>query len=358
MTESIINAAVIGVGRMGGHHARNYAGMTNHFKLVAVVDKNAEAAARAAETYGCRAFSSIDEMLAAKLDIKAATVAFPTVHHRAAAERLLAAGVDVLVEKPLSPTVEDGRAIVATAKKYSRILQVGHTERFNPVFVALKQHVIHPKFVEIHRISPMTFRSVDVGVVLDMMIHDIDIVQSLTRSPVKDVRAVGVRVLGEHEDICNARIEYENGCVANITASRLALKTERKMRLFSPDAYVSVDYAKKIGSMITRTANAAQLNLVREQLKKAADGDNDGLVDLSGIDYTKYVKYEELKVAATEPIRAELEDFHRAITTRGRPEVSGEDGLAAVETAIRIQQRVAEHKWDGVEADLPFPPVA
>jgi predicted dehydrogenase len=355
MTNAIIPAAVIGVGRMGGHHARNYAALTSHFKLVAVVDRNPDAASRAAETYNCRAFATVEELLAANMGVKAATVALPTIYHRAAAEPLLAAGLDVLVEKPLSPTVEDGRAIVQTAKKHARILQVGHTERFNPVFVALKKHVVHPKFVEVHRISPMTFRSIDVGVVLDMMIHDLDIVASLTRSPVKDVRAVGVRVLGDHEDICNARIEYQNGCVANITASRLALKTERKMRLFSPDCYVSVDYAKKIGSMITRTANEEQLALVREQLKKGEDG---GLADLAGIDYTQYVKYEELKVAATEPVRAELENFHHAITTRTPPEVPGEDGLTAVETAIRIQQRIAEHKWDGVQSDLPYPPTA
>jgi predicted dehydrogenase len=353
MSNQIINAAVVGAGRMGGHHARNYAGMGEHFKLVAVVDRNMEAAAKMAEQYKTQAFPSVEAMLAAKVEVKAATVATPTVHHRGVAELLLAENVDVLVEKPLSPTVEDGAAMVSIAHKHGRILQVGHTERFNPVFVALKKNVVHPKFVEIHRISPMTFRSIDVGVVLDMMIHDIDIVGSLTRSPVKEVRAVGVRVLGEHEDICNARVEYANGCVANFTASRLALKTERKMRIFSTDAYVSVDYAKKIGSMITRTANQEQLALVREQLKKGE------MADFTGIDYTKYVKYEELAIVDKEPVRAELEDFHRAIVTRNPPEVTGEDGLAAVETAILIQQRIAEHKWEGLDGmDGAFPPTA
>jgi predicted dehydrogenase len=348
----IINAAVVGAGRMGSHHARNYANMPEHFKLVAVVDRNMEAAAKMAEQYKAKAFPSVEAMLASNSGVKAATVATPTVHHRGVAELLLAENVDVLVEKPLSPTVEDGQAMVTLAHNHGRILQVGHTERFNPVFVALKKHVVHPKFVEIHRVSPMTFRSIDVGVVLDMMIHDIDIVGSLTRSPVKDVRAVGVRVLGDHEDICNARVEYENGCVANFTASRLALKTERKMRLFSPDAYVSVDYAKKIGAMITRTANAEQLGLVREQLKKGE------LADFSGIDYTKYVKYEDLSINDKEPVRAELEDFHRAIVTRSAPEVTGEDGLAAVETAILIQQRIAEHRWEGLDSahTAAFPP--
>ena len=350
MTETI-QAAVIGVGRMGQHHARNYASMAG-FKLAAVVDANRATAERVAAQYNCRAFATVSELLAAGLHIRAATIATPTVHHRAIAELLLCEGVDLLIEKPLAPNVEDGRAIVELAARQGRIVQVGHTERFNPAFVALKKFALAPKFIEVHRISPMTFRSIDVGVVLDMMIHDIDIVQSLVRAPVKEVRAVGVTVVGDFEDIANARIEYANGSVANLTASRLALKTERKMRLFAPDAYVSVDYAKKTGAVITRTANAAQLAHVREQIAKGE------LAELAQFDYTKFVKYEDLVSVEKEPLRAELEDFHRAVTTREPPEVTGEDGLSAVATAVRIQRCIAEHGWEGVTpATVPYPPL-
>lgn len=350
MTDNI-QAAVIGVGRMGQHHARNYASLAG-FALAAVVDANRPTAERVAAQYNCRAFATVAELLAAGLKIRAATIATPTIHHRAVAELLLCEGVDVLIEKPLAPSVADGQAIVDLAARQGRIVQVGHTERFNPAFVALKKFALAPKFIEVHRISPMTFRSIDVGVVLDMMIHDIDIVQSLVRSPVKEVRAVGVTVVGDYEDIANARIEYANGSVANLTASRLALKTERKMRLFSPDAYVTVDYAKKSGAVITRTANAAQLALVREQISKGE------LAELTQIDYTKFVKYEDLAITEKEPLCAQLEDFRRAITTRQPPEVSGEDGLSAVATAIRIRQCIAEHAWEGVTAATdPYPPV-
>ena len=200
--------------------------------------------------------------------IHAASVAVPTMLHRVSAEKLLAAGSDVLIEKPLAPTVADASAIVEAARRLGQILQVGHTERFNPAYRALKKYQLQPAFIEVQRISPMTFRSIDVGVTLDMMIHDIDIVNDLVKSPIKEVRAVGVAVVGEFEDVANARLTFQNGCVANLTASRLALRTERKMRLFSPTAYVSVDYQKKTGAVITKTANEKQLEHVRREIKQ------------------------------------------------------------------------------------------
>src|ERR1035437_407252 len=212
----VINAVVVGVGRMGQHHARNYAKIVG-YSLAAVVDKIPENAAKVAEPYGCKAFATVPELLAwskeSRTAINAASVAVPTVFHRAGAEQLMAAGVDVLIEKPLAPNVADARAIVDAARRLGRVLQVGHTERFNPVYRALKKYQLKPAFIEVHRISPMTFRSIDVGVTLDMMIHDIDIVNDLVRMPVADVRAVGVAVVGEHEDIANARLTFQNGCV-------------------------------------------------------------------------------------------------------------------------------------------------
>jgi predicted dehydrogenase len=221
MSETL-NAVVVGVGRMGQHHARNYSKIPG-YTLVGVVDQNPDNASKAATAYNCRAFASLDELLnfsrESNTPIHAASVAVPTRHHRATAEKLMAVGADVLIEKPLAPTVADATALVETAKKHNRILQVGHTERFNPAYRALKKYQLKPAFIEVHRISPMTFRSIDVGVTLDMMIHDIDIVNNLVHSPIKDVTAVGVAVIGEFEDIANARLTFQNGCVANLTAS-------------------------------------------------------------------------------------------------------------------------------------------
>jgi predicted dehydrogenase len=343
----IINAAVIGVGRMGQHHARNYAAIPG-FRLVAVVDQNAPAAQKAAQTYNCRACASIEELLqwsrATGTPVHAASVALPTIHHRQAAEQLAPAGIDLLIEKPLAPGVADARAIVELARAHGRVLQVGHTERFNPVLRALKKYAFRPAFVEVHRISPMTFRSIDVGVVLDMMIHDIDIVAHLVRKPVVDVRAAGVAVIGQFEDIANARLTFADGCVANLTASRLALRTERKMRLFSPTGYVSLDYQKKTGAVIAKTANEEQLDFVRREVREGR------ITDLQQIDYKQYVKYEDLAVEDCEPVRAELENFLAAVRTRGTtpPEVTGDDGLTAVDIATRITQSIAQHKWEGI----------
>jgi predicted dehydrogenase len=343
MTERL-NAVVVGVGRMGGHHARNYARIGG-FKLVGVVDQHLETRERVAGQYECKGFASVGEMLAwareTKTVVHAASVAVPTVYHRAVAEELIGAEVDVLIEKPLAPTVEDARAIVELAKKKGRILQVGHTERFNPVYRALKKYQLVPAFLEVQRISPMTFRSIDVGVVLDMMIHDIDIVNKMVGQPVSEVRAVGVPVLGQFEDIANVRLTFKNGTVANMTASRLALRTERRMRLFSPTGYASVDYQKKAGAVITKTANEKELERVRRELAEGR------ITDLQQLNYKELVKYEDLVIEDVEPVKAELEDFERAIRTRGEPEVTGDDGLAAVDIAGRICAAIAGHKWLG-----------
>jgi len=340
-TAGPVRVAVVGAGRMGTHHARVYSQMPE-CQLVGVCDPVAASACKVTGQYGGRAFASVAEMLAANVGVQAATIAVPTIYHRNIAEELLRAGVDILIEKPLAPNVEDGSAIVQLARAQQRVLQVGHSERFNPAVLALEKYALKPKFIEVHRISPMTFRSIDIGVVLDMMIHDLDIVNHLVKCPARDVVAVGVGVIGRHEDIANARITFTNGCVANITASRLALKTERKMRLFSPDAYVSVDYARKSGSVITRTANEAQLELVRQQV---ASGQ---IADLAQLNYPELVKYEELQIQDKEPLRAEQEAFIAAVKTRGIPPVTGEDGLAAVDLAVRIAQSIGENTWEGM----------
>lgn len=346
MTDTL-NAIVVGVGRMGQHHVRNYAKIPG-YSLIAVVDQSEENAKKIAAQYNCKAFKSVEELLRwsreSNTPTHAASVAVPTIHHRTVAEQLMDAKIDVLIEKPLAPTVADGLAIVDAAKKHGRILQVGHTERFNPAYRALKKYQLKPAFVEVHRISPMTFRSIDVGVTLDMMIHDLDIVNDMVRQPVIDVRAVGVTVIGEHEDIANARLTFANGGVVNLTASRLALRTERKMRLFSPTAYVSVDYQKKAGAVITKTANEKELAHVRREVKAG------NITDLMQLNYPELVKYEDLTIEDIEPVKAELENFQHAIRTRTPPEVTGDDGLTAVAIATQITKCIAEHKWEGIKA--------
>ncbi|MDA8378637.1 MAG: Gfo/Idh/MocA family oxidoreductase [Planctomycetia bacterium] len=334
--------AVIGAGRMGGHHARIYASLPEAH-LVGIVDTELSHAQSLAQQYHSVAFPSVAALLAACPDLRAASIATPTIYHRAIAENLLQRGMDTLIEKPLAPTVADAEALVTLARQHQCVLQVGHSERFNPVVRALSGHQLDPRFIEVHRISPMRFRSVDIGVVLDLMIHDIDIVHHFVRSPVSDIAAVGVAVIGQHEDVANARIVFANGCVANITASRLAMKTERRMRLFSPNAYVSVDYQKKAGVIITKTANQAQLDLLRQKL--AAEE----TPDLSNLDYTELVHVDQLDIDDQEPLRLQLQSFLQAVRTGAEPVVTGADGTFAVDVASRITAAIAWHQWVGLD---------
>ena len=322
--------AVIGCGRMGRLHARVYSEMPT-VKLVGVYDANREAAEAAAKDYGCPVAASVDELFSRA---RAVTIAVPTRHHADVAEACIRRGVACLVEKPLAKDVADGRRIADAARRHGVTVQVGHIERFNPAVRAMARLAMAPRFIEVIRISPMTFRSIDVGVVLDMMIHDIDIVLKLARSPVSRIDAVGVAVIGDHEDICNARLTFANGCVANVTASRLALKTERKLRVFSSEAYVSVDYQKRYGVVVRRTGNLETIRSIAEQIRT---GD---VTDLSGLNYADLVHVEELQISDTEPLRAQLESFVSAVRNGTPVEVTVDDGLAAVETAVRIVQAV------------------
>ena len=327
--------AVVGCGRMGRLHARFYAKMPQ-VKLVGVCDANADAAAAAADEAGTRPFADLDELLP---QVAAVTIAVPTTAHAAVAERCIAAGVACLIEKPLAKDVADGRRIVAAAAAGDVTVQVGHIERFNPAVRAMRQMDIHPMFIEVTRISPLTFRSIDVGVVLDMMIHDIDIVLQLAgRGPVERIDATGVSVTGDAEDICNARITFANGCVANITASRLALKTERKLRVFSNDAYVSVDYQKRYGIVAHRSGN---VDAIRDAVAKIRTGE---IQDLSDLNFADLVTVKELQIDDADPLRAELESFVNAVRNRTPPEVPAEDGLAAVELAERIVAAIPKRR--------------
>jgi predicted dehydrogenase len=327
---STLRCGVVGVGRMGRHHARLYAS-SEGAELVGVVDASPQRRRAIVEEYGGRACAGIEELLS--LGVDAVTIAVPTIAHRAMAEPLLRKGVACLIEKPLAPDVADSRAIADAARMGGAILQVGHVVRYDPVMLAVRSLELTPRFVEVDRISPMTFRSVDVGVVLDMMIHDIDVLLMLVGREPDEVHASAVSVLGDAEDVCNARLVFRAtgsapGCVANVTASRLALKTERKIRVIAEDMYVSADFVGRSGTVVRRTANAAQLDEVKRRLKA---GD-----DLSGMNFLDLVAIEPLAVGTGEPLRLQLDDFLDAVRSGRRPAVDAEAGFAAVRTAERI----------------------
>ena len=341
--ERTIDVAVVGVGRMGRHHARTYRQMAG-VNLAAVVDTDTDRAAEIADEFGCPYYGDTDELLTRAPSVRAVSVAVPTVHHQAVAAPLLERRIACLVEKPLAPTMRQAKALADVAETHGAILQVGHTERFNPAVRAVAAMGVTPRFIEVDRVSPMTFRSLDVGVVMDMMIHDLDIVLMLADSPLARIDAAGVAVLAEHEDVANARLVFASGCVANLTASRLALKTERKLRLFSEHCYVSLDYQKRSGVMIRQAANAAALERVRHQI---ADG-----LDLSDLDYSDLVHVEELTMdlppGEDDPLTAELLSFVDAVRTGRRPSVDAAAGYAAVDAAERVGAAIRAHKWVGL----------
>ena len=330
--------AVVGAGRMGRLHARVLSEM-DAAVLACVVDINGSAAGAVARQRGCAALTSVEE--AVKL-ADAAIIAVPTRRHVEAARPFVAAGKPVLIEKPFTDDVAAGEELIALAGQRGAGVQVGHTERFNPAFLAVRKYAIAPKFIEASRISPFTFRSADVGVVLDMMIHDIDLVLLLAGGKVEEVRAVGVNVIGSHEDICNARLAFDNGCVANITASRLAVKTERKMRIFSEEAYVSVDYARKVGAVVKKSENLDLIQMARRQ-------DVEDLAELAeSVDYARLVRFEQLVVdESIEPLRRQAEAFRATVVEGAPPVVSASEGLAAVRTAHDIIEAIRRHRWDG-----------
>jgi len=340
MAEARLRTAVIGAGKMGRLHSRIYSEMAQ-VELVGIVDTERDKAEALAGEYGSQAYSEAGEILDR---VDAVTVAAPTEFHAQLAEPFLRRRIGVLVEKPLAVSVPEAQKLLRLARENECTLQVGYSERFNPVVQAVRRLNFTPRFMDTQRISPHTFRSTDVGVVLDMMIHDIDIVLSLARSEVRDIQAVGVNVLGAHEDIANVRLTFATGCVANMTASRLALKTERKVRVFSEEAYLSLDYLKKHGVMISKAANIDMVQWLREQQGP------DGELDLGNVDWTELVNMEMLDIDDQEPLRLEQEAFVQAVREGSRPEVSAEDAVAAMELAERILEAIGEHRWEGKDS--------
>ncbi|MBW7992121.1 MAG: Gfo/Idh/MocA family oxidoreductase [Planctomycetes bacterium] len=336
MQKTKVRTAVIGAGKMGSIHAKVY-NQLEQSDFIAVVDTDANKARPLAEQYNCSAFSDYNDILG-KVD--AVTIATPTVTHLNLAEMFIKNNIAVLIEKPLAANVTEGQKIAELAKKHKIVVAVGHSERCNPVVQAIKRLDIEPKFIEANRISPYPFRSMDVGVVLDVMIHDIDIILSLAASKIRKIDAVGLGVIGEKEDICNARIVFDNGCIANITASRLALKTERKVRVFSRQVYVSLDYFKKSGIVIKADPNINVVKWINEH-QEAGD------FDLTTVNWPDLLHIEELDIDDKEPIRLEQENFLRAVMDSDfMPEVSAQEGLAALECAEKILESVKKNQWN------------
>lgn len=319
-------------------HARVLSQMEDA-ELVCVVDQDEACANDVARQRDCIALTDVNDAVDM---VDAAIVAVPTLHHLDAARPFIEAGKPVLIEKPFTDDVKAGKKLIKLAEKTGASLQVGHTERFNPIVVAMQKYDIRAKFIEAHRISPFTFRSADVGVVLDMMIHDLDLTLMLAGGNVESIHAVGINVIGAHEDICSARLIFDNGCAANITASRLAIKTERKMRVFSEEAYLSLDYGKKVGVMIQKSKNLDLIQMAREM--KVGD-----LAELAeSVDYRELVNMENLVVDdAAEPLRRQAEAFRQTVVNGVPPVVSASDGLAAVRVADDIVKAIKNYRWDG-----------
>ncbi len=331
-----IRTAVVGAGKMGQIHAKVLKKLPQS-ELVAIVDIAQDKAKKLAKANKCDFFTDSKEIIG-KVD--AVTIAVPTKSHLEIAELFISNKIPVLIEKPLAAGSEQGEKIVSLARQNNTIVAVGHSERCNPVVQAMKRLKIEPKFIEATRISPYSFRSTDIGVVLDVMIHDIDIILALAQSAVKKVDAFGVNVIGNTEDICNARIFFENGCIANVTASRLALKTVRKIRLFSRQAYLSLDFLKKEGVVIKADPNTDAVKWIKQK-------QDEGNFDFSGINWPDLLHIENLDIDDKEPLRLEQEAFLNAVADKTkRPEVTADEGLAALKCAEEILKSVKEHKWD------------
>jgi predicted dehydrogenase len=300
--------AVVGAGAFGRNHLR-VIHQSEHASLAGVLDMDLARATEAAIPYGCRVFASLEELAA---DSDAAIVVTPTLTHSEIGCRLMELGLDVLVEKPMAQDVLSARTLIETAERTSRILQVGHLERFNPAVMALSAIVTKPLFFEVHRLSEFTPRCLDVDVVLDLMIHDIDIVLSLTGQVPEEIRAAGISILSPKVDIANVRLQFPGGCVANLTASRVSTERVRKLRMFQPHEYISLDYSRK--------------DAVRFRVKPPM-----------AIDFAP------LPVIKDEPLRLELEAFFGSVVSRQPPVVTGAHGLAALEVASSILDKIEAH---------------
>jgi predicted dehydrogenase len=318
---------VVGAGAFGRNHARVYRQLQEQgeaVRLAAVVDADTERADAVAQEHGARAFGSVEQMISTRNEIQAATVAVPTVRHLDVARALMEAGIDVLIEKPLATSLDEARELIRLANSHNRVAQAGHLERFNPAVLATAGLITQPMFFEVHRLSVFTPRSLDVDVILDLMIHDLDVVLSFVNSPVKEIRAVGLPILSGKVDIANVRMEFQSGCVANFTASRVSTERVRKLRFFQPRQYISIDYARQ--DVLVFSVGAEGDPSANPQIKMAKPA-----------------------VTSEEPLLAELRSFLHAVRTHSRPAVTLEDGRRALAVALDVMAAIREH---GEKVDL------
>ncbi len=319
---------MIGAGAFGRNHARVYQQLqqVGKVRLVGVVDPDTGRADAVAREFSCKAFGSVDQMLMTYSEVQAVSVAVPTVQHLAVARNLMEAGVDVLIEKPLATTLAEADELIRVAAEHKRVAQVGHLERFNPAVRATLPLINHPMFFEVHRLSVFSPRALDVDVVLDLMIHDLDVVLTFVKSEVKEIRAVGLPILSGKVDIANVRIEFESGCVANFTASRVSTERVRKLRFFQAGQYISLDYGRQdvlvfsVGGAVKNTAGMAVEPSVNPQIQMAKP-----------------------TIVEEEPLLAEIKAFLHAVRDRSRPVVSLEDGRKALELGLAILAEIGRH---------------
>jgi predicted dehydrogenase len=326
---------VIGVGAFGRNHARVYQQLqaAGRVRLVGVVDPDTARATAIAGEFDCKAFGSVAQMLAAQSEVQAASVAVPTVLHLEVARTLMEAGIDVLIEKPVAATLGEADELLRLASAHKRVAQVGHLERFNPAVRATLPLINRPMFFEVHRLSVFSPRALDVDVVLDLMIHDLDVVLTFVKSGVKEIRAVGLPILSDKVDIANVRIEFESGCVANFTASRVSTERVRKLRFFQAGQYISVDYGRQ-DVLVFSVGGAAVAS--HSFAKDANEWGTRPSVN-------PQISMAKPPITAEEPLLAEIKAFLQSVRHRSRPVVALEDGRKALELGLAILEEIGQH---------------
>ncbi len=333
-----LRLAVIGVGHLGKEHARILAALPEA-ELVGVVDTNADQANAIARQHGTRGYPTIEPILP---QIDAAVIAVPTCHHHATSLPLLERSIPLLIEKPITTTLAEAQELVALAARNKTVLQVGHIERFNPAFEAMLERPMQPKYVECERLGRFAGRSADIGAVLDLVIHDLDLLLSLVKSPVTSVHAIGAAVFGGHEDMVNARLAFANGCVANVTASRISPRPLRRMRVWGPEGYAKVDFARRRLTLVQPSEHVRRYGLDPRRLPLAARATIRD--DLFG----KYLQMQEVECQRTgDQLTRELQDFVQSVQTGRQPRVTGQHGLDAMTVADWILREIRSHVWNG-----------
>lgn len=321
----MLKIGVVGAGHLGKIHIRLILELKDRFNLIGFYDENPENAKVVTKDYGIESFDSFDELLDR---IDCLVIVTPTLSHFDCASKALRKSKHVFIEKPITETVEEAKALIDLAHEAGVVAQVGHVERFNPAFQAAQPYFNNPMFIESHRLAEFNPRGTDVSVVLDLMIHDLDAVLSVVKSGVKRISASGVAVVSETPDIANARIEFDNGCVANLTASRISLKNMRKSRFFQKDAYISVDFLSK------------SMEVVRMQDLDGEPGPFDVVFDLGEGKASKKILFDKPTISETNAIKEELINFHESIVNDSIPTVSFEDGYAALDVAQKIIEKL------------------